>query len=85
MIYKDFGCRHRGIPHDLEILHQNPQRKIEVCKICNKKFRWNVGYKGRIDNNNYLKVHVRHFAQKWGATRRVYMRVYHPSKCIIKI
>lgn len=85
MRYDDFGCRYRGIPHDLKILWENPQKKGEVCEICNKKFRWNKGYKARVQNAAYLKAHVRNFCQKWGATKAVYHRIYKPEKCIIKI
>lgn len=80
----DLGCRF-GQPHDLRIIHQNPQAKWEVCSICNKKFKWNMGYKGRVDNQKYLEAHVRNFAQRGGATKRVYMKVYKPEKAIIHI
>lgn len=74
----DLGCRH-GQPHDLEITHETKTVKWEVCKICNKKFRWNKGYKGRVKNTEYLKAHVRNFAQRGGATKRVYHKVYKPE------
>ena len=79
-----FGCRF-GQPHDLRILHQNPHIMMEKCNICNKTFRWKKGYKGRVDNKEYLKAHVRQYAQKLGATRRVFMKVYRPNECIIKV
>ncbi len=86
MRYTDnLGCRYRGVPHDLEILHENPHIKIEVCTICNKKFRFKKGNKGRTDNVAYLKAHVRNFAQKSGATKRIYNKIYHPQKTIIHI
>ena len=81
----DLRCRYRGIPHDLKIIHENPQIKIEVCQICNKKFRWNKGYKGRVQNVEYLKAHVRNCAQQWGATKRIYYKIYKPENCIIHI
>jgi hypothetical protein len=56
-----------------------------VCKICNKRFRWKKGYKGRVASQEYLKAHVRNFAQRGGATKRIYNKVYNPSKMIIKI
>lgn len=73
------------MPHDLKIVHENPQVKWEVCMICNKKFRWNIGYKGRVKNVEYLKVHARAFAQKFGATKRLYKKIYKPEETIIKI
>ena len=81
---RDLGCRF-GMPHDLKIIHETPHAKWEVCQICNKRFRWNKGYKGRINNNEYLKAHIRNFAQKFGATKRVYNKVYHPEKTVITI
>lgn len=80
----DLGCRF-GQPHDLKIIHETPSAKWEVCQICNKKFRWNKGYKGRTDNAAYLKAHVRNFAQKFGVTKRVYHKVWKPEKCVIVI
>ena len=72
------GCRF-GQPHDLKIIHENPQVKWEVCQICGNRFKWNKGYKGRVNNVEYLKAHVRNFSQRFGATKRVYMKVYKPE------
>ncbi len=47
---------------------------------CNVKKRYNKGYKGRVQNTEYLKDHVRNFAQRFGATKRVYNRIYNPDK-----
>lgn len=77
-------CRF-GLPHDLKIIHETPKIKIEVCQICNKKFRFNKGYKSRIDNQAYLKLHIRNFAQKFGATKRIYHKIYKKEECVIKI
>lgn len=81
---RKLGCRF-GQPHDLAIIHQNEQYQWEVCHICNRKFRWKKGYKGRIDNKEYLKAHVRNFAQKSGATKRVFHKIYRPEQYKIKI
>lgn len=78
------GCRF-GQPHDLVKLGENPQQIFECCSICGKKFKWNKGYKGRIKNNKYLKAHVRQFAQNFGSTKRVFMKLYHPEEIIIKL
>lgn len=78
------GCRY-GLPHEFKILGENKHAKWEVCIRCNVKKRYVKGYRGRVENTEYLKDHVRNFAQKHGATKRVYMRVYKPEKCIIKI
>lgn len=81
---RELGCRY-GNPHEMKIVHENPQYKWEACIICNKKFKWKKGYKGRVENQEYLKAHVRNFCQRWGATKRVYMRTYQRDKCIIHI
>ena len=53
--------------------------------ICGKTFRWNKGYRGRIANIEYLKAHLRNFAQKFGATARIYNKIYKPEKTTIVI
>ena len=78
------GCKN-GMPHDLHITHQNDNVRCEVCWICNKRFRWGKGYKGRIQNEAYLRDHVRNYCQRNGATKRVYNRIYKPELMTIKI
>lgn len=80
-----YGCKWSGVPHDLVPIGETSQTKVERCIICNQKFRWNKGHKGRDDNVQYLKIHNRSFAQKGGATNRLFMRLYEPEKCIIII
>lgn len=80
----NYGCRD-GMPHDLHPLRETPTAKWEVCHICSRKFRWTKGFKGRIANPDYLKAHVRNYAQPGGATRKIYNKIYHPERCIIKI
>lgn len=81
----DLGCRFSGYPHDLIFIYENNQYKFELCKICSKKFKWAKSYKGRIQNAEYVKAHVRNFAQSWGATKRIYNTVYKSELSIIKI
>lgn len=78
------GCRF-GQPHDMIIVHEDATAKWERCSKCPLRRRYNKGYRGRVDNQQYLKDHVRNFAQRFGATKRVYMRVYKPEKCVTKI
>lgn len=85
MRYSDLGCRYRNVPHELEIVNETPRTKWEVCHICNRKFRFNKGYKKRVDNLAYLKAHVREFAQPNGATKRIYNRIYKPETTKIVI
>ena len=79
-----YGCK-GGQPHDLMIIHENPQIKLERCVLCNKRFRWNKGYKGRINNQEYLKAHVRQFAQQGGATKQIFNKLYRPENCVIEL
>jgi len=81
---RDLGCRF-GQPHDLKNIHENPHVLWEVCKICGKRFRWNKGYRGRVENAEYLRVHVRNYAQQFGATKRIFNKLYDPKKCEIFI
>lgn len=81
----DLGCRYRNIPHNMMLLKDTRSAKFEKCIICQKRFRWGKGPKGRVDNVEYLKAHIRQYAQKFGATKAVYNRIYKPSKCKILI
>lgn len=80
----DLGCKY-GMPHDLKIVHESTKIKVEVCQICNERFRWKKLLKGQIDNQEYLKAHARNFAQKFGRTKRIYHKVYKPEKTKIVI
>ena len=79
-----FGCRW-GMPHEMKRLGENPAQIWEKCVICGKTFHWNKGHKGRVENPEYLKAHVRQFAQRIGSTKRVFYKLYEPEKTIIKI
>lgn len=79
-----YGCKF-GWPHDLQLLHDGPRVKWEVCGICNKKFRWLKGNRKRVHNTAYLEAHARNYAQPGGATNQLYKRLYEPEKCIIRI
>lgn len=78
------GCRF-GTAHQFHMLKDTPAAKWEKCVICGLRKRWNKGAKHRIDNTEYLKAHVREYAQPNGSTRRVFMKLHHPNKCVIKL
>lgn len=78
------GCKN-GLPHEFKIVRETKSEKWEVCIHCSVKKHYLKGYRGRVDNVQYLKDHVRNFAQRGGATKRVYHKVYYPEKCVIKI
>lgn len=80
----NFGCRF-GRPHDMRRIKDTPQMIVERCANCPKQFRWPKGYKGRVKNVEYLRAHIRSFAQRIGATRRVFMKLYEPEKTTIII
>lgn len=77
-----FGCRF-GQPHDWVKLDESLYQIWEKCKVCNKSKRWTKGYKGRIKNEEYLKDHVRQYAQDFGSTKRVFKKLYKPEEIII--
>ena len=81
---KRYDCKY-GEPHDLHVIHETMVVLWEVCTRCDRKFRWPKGRRGRVQNAKYLEAHLRNFAQKGGATNRLFMRLYEPEKCIIKI
>lgn len=78
------GCRW-GMPHDPIVLHETPQCKIERCKLCGIRKRFNKGFGGRIDNVEYLRFHVRSFAQKNGSTKRVWAKMHKPDSLKIRL
>lgn len=78
------GCRF-GQSHDFEALADNNEFKIERCQICGIRKKWNKGYKGTINNKEYIKLHVRNFAQPDGITKRVFLEMNEPEKLIIHI
>lgn len=69
----------------MRILHETPHVKVEVCQVCNKRFRFNKGYKGRVDNNRYLEIHARIFAQPFGKTKGLFNKLYRKENCTINI
>lgn len=81
---KRYGCK-GGMPHDLIPTFESPLIKCEICKICGKKYRWNKRYKTRIDNLRYLEAHARNYAQKGGVTNQLFMKLYEPERCVIKL
>lgn len=77
-----YGCKW-GKPHDIVPLRDTPSATWERCRTCRRTFRWNKGRRGRINNREYLEVHARNYAQKGGATNRLFMKLYEPDKCKI--
>jgi hypothetical protein len=69
----------------MAIIHDSPHAKYERCTICGMRKTYRKGYRGRVKNVEYLRDHVRNFAQKFGATKRIYNKIYKPETCIIRL
>lgn len=80
----NYGCKW-GMPHELVIVAETPRLKVERCVQCIRTFRWIKGFKGRINNTEYLKVHARSHAQPQGPTKRLYKKLYEGEKCVIRL
>jgi len=74
-----------GTYHDLTVVRDTPKYKVEKCVHCNKRWKWNKWLRGRVDNIEYLKAHVRSFCQPTGPTRRVHAKLYRREECRIII
>lgn len=81
----DLGCRFRGIPHDMMFVADTKAMKIERCRICGKIMKWRKSAKGRVNNIEYLKAHLRNTCQRFGATKRVYHKIYRNKDCKITL
>ena len=79
-----FGCRF-GQPHDFAQVRDTPSFKVERCRICRLRKKYNKDAKGRTDNPEYLRDHVRQFCQETGSTRGVFAKLYRKEKTIIHL
>lgn len=62
--------------HDYELIGENDDATIEVCKLCKKKLIMKKDRKGRMNNALYLKEHRRDTLQPTGATAQLFKRFY---------
>ena len=62
--------------HDYERIGENEEAIVEVCKECKNKLITKKDKQGRIDNEKYLKEHVRDFAQPEGNTKKIFNKYY---------
>lgn len=81
---RDLGCRY-GQPHQFRIIKDTERAKWEVCEICNVRKRYNKREKGRSNNREYLKDHLRNFCQQTGSTRRIYNKIYRKERMAIHL
>lgn len=62
--------------HDYIRVSENADGVVEVCKECKYRLITRKDIKGRIDNKEYLKEHVRDTAQPTGITSKVFKQYY---------
>jgi len=60
---------------DFEVIGDHPDAAVERCRYCHRKVIFNV-VGGRVDNQKYLRHHVRDFCQPYGVTDSVYREIY---------
>ena len=68
-----------GHLHTFQVLSSTAEEQVERCTECGEKKRYRQ-INGRSDNNQYLKDHIRDFAQPGGATNAVFQKYYGNSK-----
>jgi len=62
--------------HDYITLRESAEAKVEICRECKKQLITKKDRLGRIDNDLYLKEHVRDTAQPGGRTGKIFERFY---------
>lgn len=62
--------------HAYETIVETTTGIIEVCKECKHRRVTKKDKKGRIDNEEYRKAHIRDFAQPTGPTKQIFDRYY---------
>lgn len=66
--------------HDWKIVGENGESIVEVCVECKERKVYRKDSKGRVDNREYLKEHVRDTAQPTGVTSKIFNRFYSTKK-----
>lgn len=66
--------------HDYVIIRKTGDGMLEVCSECKKRNIIRNDLKGRIDNKQYLKDHVRDTAQPHGRTSKIFNKYYKPKQ-----
>lgn len=62
--------------HDYQIINDNNDGTLEICKECRKRLITTKGRDGRINNSKYLTEHERDTAQPIGRTASLFKRIY---------
>ena len=66
----------KAILCDFEVVGQYPDAQVEVCGFCRKKVIYRKDKKGGLDNKKYLRDHLRHTAQPYGRTAKIFYKIY---------
>lgn len=65
--------------HSFTVIQSDKDRQVERCKQCGYTKSYNK-VNDRVNNVEYLKDHVKDFAQPTGPTANVFEEVYGKSK-----
>jgi hypothetical protein len=60
---------------DWKVLLSDNVAQVEVCRNCARKIIFNK-INGNVDNDRYLRTHIRAFCQPFGPTADVYEAMY---------
>lgn len=65
--------------HNFTSIHSDKNVQVERCKQCGYQKKYNK-VEGRVNNVEYLKDHVRDFAQPTGPTAHIFKQFYGKTK-----
>lgn len=63
-------------PHEYEPFAEAASFLAEICVLCGDKQVWDKDDRGRVANKDYLRYHIREFAQATGPTSQVFEMLY---------
>jgi predicted Rdx family selenoprotein len=66
--------------HDYQEISNTSEAQVEVCRECKHKLITRKDRNGRIDNEKYLKEHIRDTAQPGGRTKKIFKKYYGKAK-----
>lgn len=75
MSYDDSKCR-KNVYCDFLLSRDLLDALIEVCVNCGKRVVYFKKSRGRINNQKYLRDHIRHTVQPFGKTSKLFMQIY---------
>jgi hypothetical protein len=78
-----YGCK-GDMPHKFEVYAEDERVIAEQCNRCGMKKTYNKAEKGRVETKEYVKDHIRDFAQPNGRTGKLFEQLYGKPKDIKK-